>query len=57
MEDIRSNFTNLRGKLFDIQRLYPGWKERFDHAEGGLTCVMAALYPGMLEYRVDRLKA
>lgn len=51
VEKVRNELTRLRGKLYDIARLNPGWKERVDFAEGGLTCVISALYPGIIEYR------
>lgn len=51
VDSVRSDLTRLRGKIFDIQRLHPGWGARVDYAEGALTCVIVALHYGMVAYR------
>ena len=50
VEIVRSELTRTRGKIDDIARKFPGWGERVDFASGGLTCIISALYPGMIEY-------
>ena len=57
VETIRWDLTRLRGKLHDVQRMWPGWSERVDMAEGGITCVIMALHDGMTEYKRVHKKA
>ena len=52
VQEARDELVRIRGRIYDIQRLYPGWSERVSCAEGGLTCVISALYPGMMEYQL-----
>lgn len=51
VETIRWDLTRLRGKLHDVQRMWPGWRERVDMADGGITCVIMALHDGVEEYK------
>lgn len=44
VEGLRQDITNVRSKLDDIGKGYPGWGEHLKCAEGGLTCVLIALY-------------
>ena len=44
VQAIRGEITTLRGKLADIARAYPPWNSWLGSAEGGLTCVLVALY-------------
>ena len=48
---VRSDLARVRGKLFDAARLFPGWRERVEFAEGGITCVISALHHSAEEYR------
>jgi hypothetical protein len=57
VETIRWDLTRLRGKLHDVQRMWPGWRERVDMADGGITCVIMALHDGMEEYKRVHKKA
>jgi hypothetical protein len=43
IEGLRSQMTATRGHIKDIERAYPGWKERVEHVEGLLTCGIIAL--------------
>lgn len=51
VEHLRAELSYTRGKLRDVASLFPNWRERVECADGGLTCVISALYPGMLEYQ------
>lgn len=44
VELIRNQLTNARGQIHDIIHAYPGFKDRFDSAEGLLTCGISYLY-------------
>lgn len=57
VETIRWDLTRLRGKLHDVQRMWPGWRERVDMADGGITCVIMALHEGVEEYKRVHKKA
>lgn len=50
MEDLRSDLSKIRGKLFDIKQSY-GWDDRIIHLEGGLTCMLVAMYEVMQEWK------
>lgn len=50
MEELRLDISRIRGKLSDIKRSY-GWADRIDHLEGGLTCMLVAMYDIMEEWR------
>lgn len=50
MEELRNDITKVRGKLFDIKYSY-GWKDRIEHIEGGLTCMLVAMYDTMEEFK------
>lgn len=43
MEELRSDVAKVRGKLHDIKYTY-GWEDRIEHIEGGLTCLIIAMY-------------
>jgi hypothetical protein len=57
VETIRLDLARLRGKIHDVQRMWPGWRERVDMADGGLTCIIMALYSGVEEYKSIHKKA
>ena len=42
MDELRSDISVVRGKLFDIKKTY-GWDDRIDFLEGGLTCMIVAM--------------
>ena len=48
IEDLRSDIAKVRGKISDIRRSY-GWDDRLEHIEGGLTCMLVAMYATMQE--------
>lgn len=50
MEELRSEISTIRGKLFDIKQ-FKGWKDRIEHLEGGLTCTLVAMYSTMEEWK------
>ena len=50
MEQLRSDISNVRGKLYDIKRSY-GWDDRIEHIEGGLSCMLVAMYATMEEWK------
>lgn len=54
IQGIRDDLARLRGKLADIARAYPEWKERVFPAEGGLTCVISLLYNSKQEIAKHR---
>lgn len=43
MEELRNEISRTRGKLYDIKRSY-GWAERIESLEGGLSCMIMAMY-------------
>jgi hypothetical protein len=51
MEQLRSEIVKTRGKLSDIKRSY-GWDERIEHIEGGLTCILIAMWNTMEEWKL-----
>jgi len=50
MEELRGEISNTRGKLHDIKYSY-GWDDRIEHIEGGLTCMLVAMYDVMEEWK------
>lgn len=50
MEELRNELSRVRGKLSDIKRSY-GWEDRIDFIEGGLTCMLVAMYNTMEEWK------
>lgn len=49
MEDLRTDISKVRGKLHDIKIIY-GWDDRIEHLEGGLTCMLIAMYATTQEW-------
>lgn len=49
-ERLRTDLSKVRGKLSDIQRSY-GFEDRIDLFEGGLTCIISAMYNTMSEFK------
>jgi NifU-like protein involved in Fe-S cluster formation len=43
IEELRIEIHKTRGKLHDIKRSY-GWDEWIETYEGGLTCMISAMY-------------
>ncbi len=43
VEEVRNELARLRGKLYDVHRAYPLWKDWLDHVEGGITCLLVTL--------------
>jgi len=56
MEELRSDLCKVRGKLHDIKRSY-GWEDRIEHIEGGLTCMLVAMYATVEEWQKFERKA
>lgn len=50
MEELRSEISRTRGKLHDIKYSY-GWVDRIEPLEGGLTCMIVAMYSVMEEWK------
>lgn len=50
MEQLRTDVANVRGKLHDIKYTY-GWDDRIEPLEGGLTCMISAMYSIGIEWR------
>ncbi len=50
MEELRHEVDITRGKLHDIKYSY-GWGDRIEHIEGGLTCILVAMYETMEEWK------
>jgi hypothetical protein len=50
MEELRIDLSKIRGKLSDIKSSY-GWDDRIEHIEGGLTCMLVAMYATMEEWK------
>jgi hypothetical protein len=44
IEKLRSQLTNIRGQLGDINSAFPVWGERTKDVEGLLTCGIVTLY-------------
>ena len=51
MEELRSDLSKVRGKLHDIKNSY-GWADRIEHIEGGLTCMISAMYATVQEWEI-----
>ena len=56
VESVRNDIAKLRGKLGDLTRAYPVWRERVEHAQGALTCVLVALHESMEEMQAHHKK-
>ncbi len=56
IEEIRVKLFNLRGNLRDLRSAYPIWTDRVTHIEGGMTCLLVALYDSMEEMQKHREK-
>jgi hypothetical protein len=54
--EMRSKLSELRGQLHDLERAYPAWKERFEPAAGGLTCIISTLYNTQEEFEKHQAK-
>ena len=50
MEELRSDISKVRGKLFDIKQSY-GWEDRIEFIEGGLTCMLVSMFSTMEEWK------
>lgn len=50
VKEIRNRLTAIRGSIGDIKFAYSGLDERLGCAEGGITCVISALHPVMIEF-------
>jgi NifU-like protein involved in Fe-S cluster formation len=50
MEGLRMEIDKTRGKLHDMKRSY-GWEDRIEPLEGGLTCMLMAMYGTMMEFK------
>jgi hypothetical protein len=50
MEELRYDISQIRGKLSDIKMMY-GWEDRIEHIEGGLTCLLIAMYETGKEWK------
>lgn len=50
MEGLRMEIDKTRGKLHDMKRSY-GWDDRIEPLEGGLTCMLMAMYGTMVEFK------
>lgn len=51
IEELRCDISKIRGKLYDIRNSY-GWGDRIEHIEGGLTCILSAMYLTMQEFKL-----
>ena len=49
-EKLRDDITIVRGKIQDLVRSF-GWEDRFSHIEGGLTCILVAMYDTVEEMK------
>ena len=43
IDRLRSEMVTTRGKIYDLERIWPHGKDRIEHAAGGLTCIISAL--------------
>jgi hypothetical protein len=50
MEQLRNDISTVRGKLHDIKFTY-GFEDRIEHLEGGLTCMLVAMYEIAKEFK------
>lgn len=50
MEELRCEVSTIRGKLHDIKHTH-GWVDRIEPIEGGLTCMIVAMYSVMEEWK------
>ena len=50
MEGLRMEINKTRGKMHDIKCSY-GWEDRIEPLEGGLTCMLMAMYSTMIEFK------
>lgn len=42
IEQLRSDLSKVRGKLYDIRSAH-GFRDKIEHLEGGLTCIISAM--------------
>lgn len=50
MEELRTEIDNTRGKLHDMKRSY-GWEDLIEPLEGGLICMIMAMYGTMMDFK------
>ena len=50
MEELRNDISKVRGKLYDIKKTY-GWEDSIEHLEGGLSCMLIAMYETGLQWQ------
>lgn len=56
IEMLRMEICQARGKIHDIEREFPLWKDRVHAAEGALTCAIAFLYNAVEEIKKTEIK-
>lgn len=49
MAELRNELVQVRGKLGDIEKAY-GRKDRIEHLEGGLTCLIISMYSSIEDF-------
>ena len=50
IEQLRQDLVKVRGKLHDIKYEH-GFKDRLEPLEGGLTCIISAMYNTLKEFQ------
>lgn len=55
IEELRTDLAKVRGKVLDIRRIY-GYDDRLEHVEGGITCLISAMYNSMMEFKKREIK-
>lgn len=51
MEELRSKVANVRGQCSDIGFAYSGWRDEMAMLEGGLTCMLVAMYHSLERFK------
>lgn len=50
IQELRNDITKIRGKIFDIKQ-YHGFEELLESLEGGLTCMISAMYNTVKQFK------
>lgn len=50
MEELRKEISKTRGKLSDLKNSF-GFKDHIELIEGGLTCMLVAMYSSVEEFQ------
>lgn len=49
INQLRDDLSNVRGKIYDLKSSF-GFNDKFEPIEGGLTCMISAMYYTQKEF-------